>query len=155
MMRRIVLLSSVTALAAFGQKYDGPRPTRSDLPYIRHADHLVATEAVAAKEEHKKNETIYIMEGANSTAKTPLAMPVFVLLADKLTPERLGLYRLESKGGHREVVFDAKKPPEAIRIEVKHLDGKLYLLAVGDGLDPGEYALSAEGSNQAFCFQVF
>jgi hypothetical protein len=155
MLRRILLLSSAALLAAFGQKYDGPRPPKPDLPYIKHADHLVATEAVMAKEEKRTNETVYTMEGANSSTKTPLALPVFLILSDKLDPDRFGLYRLESKDGHREVVFNDKKQPEAIRIQVKRLEGNLYRIEVGDGLDPGEYALSPEGSNRAFCFQIF
>jgi hypothetical protein len=32
---------------------------------------------------------------------------------------------------------------------------KLYRLEVEESLEPGEYALSPEGSNQVFCFQVF
>jgi hypothetical protein len=155
MMRRILLLSSAAMLAAFGQKYDGPRPPKPDLPYIKHADHLVATEAVTSKAEKKNIETVYTMEGASSSARTPLPLPVFLVLADKLMPERFGLYRLEVKDGHREVSFTANKEPQAIRIEVKRLDGKLYWIEVGDSLDPGEYALSPEGTNQAFCFQVF
>jgi hypothetical protein len=155
MNRRIILLAYAVTAAAFGQKYDGPRPTQSDLPYIKHADHLVPTEAVASKEAKKGSTTIYTMAGANSNAKTPLPMPVFLLLADKINPDRLGLYRLESKNGQREIVFDTRKAPEPIPIVVKHLDGKLYWIEVRDGLDPGEYALSPEGSNQSFCFQVF
>jgi len=155
MVRRILLLLSAALVAAFAQKYAGPRPQKPDLPYIKHADHLVVTEAVTAKEDKKKNQTVYVVDGAESSAKTPLAMPVFLLLADKLNPDRLGLYKLESKDGHRELVLSADRRAEAIRIEVKHLDGNLYWIEVGDGLDPGEYALSPEGSNQAFCFQVF
>jgi hypothetical protein len=155
MMRRILLLSSAAVLAAFGQKYDGPRPSKPDLPYIKHADHLVATEAVTPKAEKKNTETVYTMVGGSSSAKTPLALPVFLVLTDKLVPERLGLYRLQVKDGHRELALTGNKEPEAIRIEVKRLDGKLYWIEVGDSLDPGEYALSPEGSTQAFCFQVF
>ena len=155
MMRRTLLLMSAVMLWAFAQKYTGPRPEKPDLPYIKHADHLIATEPVTAKEERKKNQTVYIVDGAASSAKTPLAIPIFLLLADKLNPDRLGLYRLESKEGHREIVFTAGKQPEAIRIEVKRLEGNLYWIEAGDGLDPGEYALSPEGSTQTFCFQVF
>ena len=155
MMRRILLFVSAATLAAFAQKYNGPRPDKPDLIYIKHADHLVATEVVTAREEKKKNETIYDIDGANSSARTPLVLPVFLLLADKLNPDRLGLYRLESKGGHREVCLSTGKAAGAIRLEVKHLDGNLYWIEVDDTLDPGEYALSPEGSNQAFCFEVF
>ena len=91
MMRRILLLVSAATLAAFAQKYNGPRPDKPDLIYIKHADHLVATEVVTAREEKKKNETIYDIDGANSSARTPLVLPVFLLLADKLNPDRLGL----------------------------------------------------------------
>ena len=90
MMRRILVLSSAAMLAAFGQKYTGPRPPQPDLPYIKHADHLVPTESVIAKEEKKKNQSIFTMEGASSSARTPLALPVFLLLADKLAPDHFG-----------------------------------------------------------------
>ena len=155
MMRRIWLFSSAALLAAFAQKYSGPRPEKPDLPYIKHADHLVATEAATAKQSASKNQTLYVIEGANSPAKTPLALPVFLLLADKLDPQRLGLYRLETKENHRDMTVAANERPEAIRLEVKRLDGNVYWIEVGDGLDPGEYALIPEGSAQAFCFAVF
>ena len=154
-MRRILLLSSAAMLAAFAQKYSGPRPEKPDLPYIKHADHLVATEVVTAREEKRKDQTVYIMDGAASTARTPLPIPVFLLLTDKLNPDRLGLYRLEVKEGHREVVLSARQQSAVIRLEVKRLDGNLYWIEAGDTLDPGEYALSPEGSKQAFCFEVF
>ncbi len=155
MMRRILLLLSAVALAAFAQKYTGPRPPQPDLLYIKHADHLVATEAVTAKEEKRTDETIYILDGASSSARTPLALPVFLLLANKLNPDSLGLYRLETREGHREVTLTAKQKAAGILLEVKHLDGNLYWIETGDSLDPGEYAISPEGSTQAFCFTVF
>ena len=43
-----------------------------------------------------------------------------------------------------------------IRVELICLNiEKLYRLEVEESLEPGEYALSAEGSNQVFCFQVY
>jgi hypothetical protein len=154
-MRRIWLFLSAALVAAFAQKYTGPRPDKPDLIYIKHGDRLVATEAVTAKQEKKKDQTFYTVEGANSSTKTPLALPVFLLLADKLNPNRLGLYRMDSSEGHRAVVLGVGQSSEAIRLEIKRLDGNLYWIEVGDGLEPGEYAISPEGSNQAFCFQVF
>jgi len=153
-MRRMILLLSAAALAAFGQKYDGPRPAKADLPYLKHASNLLPTEAVLAREEKKKSDTIYTVEGANSSVRTPLAAPIFLFLADKLAPDALGLYRFESKEGRRRIVFGSK-PPEPIRLDVKRLEGNLYRIEVGESLEPGEYALSPEGSNQVFCFQVF
>ena len=76
--------------------------------------------------------------------------------ADKVEAARLALYKLESRNGRREIVFSPKKQPKAIRVELTPLNAdKLYRLEVEESLEPGEYALSAEGSNQVFCFQVF
>jgi|SRR5689334_3039774 hypothetical protein len=156
MMRRIVLLLSAAALVAFAQKYDGPRPPKSDLPYLKHASELVPTEAGQAKEEKQKKEDIlYVVEGAASSARTPLASPIFLIVADKITPDRLGLYKLEVKNGHREILFGPKKSPKPIRIEVSRLSGNLFKIEVEESLEPGEYSLSPADSNQVFCFQVY
>src|SRR3954462_5880680 len=155
MFRRIAPLLLAASLAAFAQKYDGPVPAKADLPYLKHASELVATEATQAKEEKKKDDVTYIVEGAASSAKTPLASPIFIFKADKISPEKFGLYKLTVKGGHREITIGPKKQPVPIRIEVSRLDKGLYRIEVGDSLEPGEYSLSPEGSNQVFCFQVF
>src|ERR1039457_5001795 len=105
MLRRFLLLAFAVVRTATAQKYAGPRPPKADLPYLKHADNLVPTEAVEAKEEKKKDDTLYIVEGANSSAKTPLASPIFLLLAANRLPERLQLYKLDSKSGHREILF--------------------------------------------------
>jgi hypothetical protein len=156
MIRRILpLLLAVAFAAPAQQKYSGPRPAKPDLPYLKHAENLVPTEAGTATEEKKKDDILYAVEGAASTAKTPLASPIFLFEADKLNPDRLGLYRLEVRNGHREILFGPKKQPKAIRIEVNRVADKLYRIEVGDSLEAGEYSLSPEGSNQVFCFQVF
>ena len=95
------------------------------------------------------------MEGAASSTRTPLASPIFLMIADKLVPDRLGLYKLEVKSGHREILFGAKKSPKPIRIEVSKLSGNLYKIEVDESLEPGEYSLSPSDSNQVFCFQVY
>jgi hypothetical protein len=154
MIRRILPLLVFT-VAASAQKYSGPRPSQPDLPYLKHAENLVATEASEAKEEKQKNGTLYVIRGANSPARTPLASPIFLFQADKVVPEKLGLYRLEVKGGNREIFIGAKKQPKPIAIEVTRLDGNLYKIEVSDSLTAGEYSLSPEGSNQVFCFAVY
>jgi hypothetical protein len=155
MLRRILLLAFAVVLTATAQKYAGPRPPKADLPYLKHADNLIPTEAVEAKEEKKRDDILYVVEGANSSAKTPLASPIFLLQATKLIPERLQLFKLDAKSDHREILFSPKHPPKAIRVEVTRLDSGLYRLEVNESLEPGEYSLSPEGSNQVFCFQVF
>lgn len=156
MLRRLILLSLAVAVCATAQKYDGPKPPKPDLPYLKHADNLIPTESVMAKEEKKKDDTTYIVDGAASSAKTPLAAPTFLMQAGSLTPSRLQLFKLEVKGGHRQLYFPAKKPPQAIRIVVTRLSSEgIWKIEVDESLEPGEYSLSPEGTNQAFCFQVF
>ena len=155
MLRRLAPLLLALALSAAAQKYDGPRPPKPDLPYLKHASTLVPTEAGQAKEQKQKNDTLYVVEGASSPARTPLASPIFLFQADRIVPDKLGLYKLEVKNGHREILFAARKPPKPILIEVTPLDGNLYKIEVSTSLEPGEYSLSPEGSNQVFCFAVF
>ena len=156
MLGRILWLSLAAAFAATAQKYDGLRPPKPDLPYLKHADTLIPTEAVMAKEEKKKDDTTYVIDGASSTAKTPLASPIFLMQAGKVAPDKMALYKLEINDGRREIVFPARKPPQAIRIVVTRLssDG-LWKVEVDESLEPGEYSLSPEGFARMFCFQVF
>jgi hypothetical protein len=152
---RIALLFAV-AVAASAQKYAGPMPAKADLPYLKHAENLVATEAAEAKEEKgKKDEITYVVSGAASSARTPLASPVFLLQTEKLAAASLALYRLESKNGRREIMFGPKKQPKAIRMEATRVGDRLYRLEVEESLEPGEYSISPEGSNLVFCFQVY
>lgn len=160
MLRRILPLLFAVACAAFAQapKYDGPRPPKPDVPYLKHADSLLATEVGEAKEEKRKDDILYTVDGASSPAKTPLASPIFLIQADKLQPDKLTLFKLESKNGHRELLVSSKKKNGAqpIRIEVKRLGSdNLYSIEVDDSLQNGEYSLSPDGSNQVFCFQVY
>ncbi len=151
----LLLLAALTA-AAQG-KYSGPRPPKPDVPYIKHADNLVAIEPAEAKEEkQKKDDILYIISGATASAKTPLASPIFLLQADKLNPDRLGLYKLDVKNGRREILFGPKRQPRSFRMEVTRIaSDNLYRLEVSESLEPGEYSLSPEGSNQVFCFAVY
>ena len=150
----IVLLCAVPL---FAQKYSGPRPPKPDLPYLVHADNLLPAESTEVKEENRKNEVTYVITGANSTARTPLSSPVLLILADQIQPEKLQLYKLESKSGQREVIFTRKKKQvaRAIRLDVTRVDDNLYRIEVDETLENGEYSLTPEGSNQVFCFQVY
>src|ERR1035438_9976740 len=77
----IVLLCAWPLLA---QKYTGPRPAKPDLPYLMHADNLIPAESAEAKQEDRKGEVTYLIPGANSTVRTPLASPAFLILTDQL-----------------------------------------------------------------------
>jgi hypothetical protein len=150
----ILLLCTLTLPA---QKYNGPRPEKPDLPYLVHANNLVPTESTEAKEEDRKGETIYVIPGAASSARTPLASPVFLILSNQIQPEKLQLYRLESKAGQREVLFSKRKKQvaRAIPLNVSRVEDNLYRIEVDETLENGEYSLTPEGSNQVFCFQVY
>ena len=155
MVLRILPLFAAAVLAASAQKYTGPVPPKPDLPYLKHASDLLPTEVTEAKEEKKKDDTTYVVVGANSPVKTPLASPIFLIQADKLIPDRIGLYKLEIKNGHREVTASPKKPLKGIRTVVTKLTGNVYKIEVDESLEPGEYSLSPDGANQVFCFAVF
>ncbi len=154
---RCLALCLAAACAAIGQTYTGPVPPQSDVPYLKHAENLVPTEVQQAKEEKgKKDDLTYVIAGAVSSARTPLASPIFLLQTDKLAAAKLSLYKLEARNGRREITFSPKKQPKTIRVDLTRLNtDKLYRIEVEESLEPGEYALSPEGSNQVFCFQVY
>ena len=153
-----ILLLCAAGLAAM-QKYTGPRPPKADLPYLLHADNLVATEASEATEEPVKKDILYVVKGPNSPAKTPLASPILLMRADKLDAGKLELYRLDSRNGRREILFRSnKKNQRPIRLDVTRVGAaadNLYRIEVDESLDAGEYSLTWEGSNQVFCFAVY
>lgn len=141
----------------FGADYNGPRPPKPDVPYLLHANNLLETEAVEARQEQKKDDITYIIEGAGSPVKTPMAEPVFIIDTSKLNPERLELYRLETKNGRREITLNEKKRkgPRPIRTVVTRVAEHLYRIEASASLENGEYSLSPMDSNTAFCFQVY
>lgn len=159
MLTRTLLPALLVASAALAQpKYSGPRPPKPDLPYLVHADNLVPTEAGEAREQKgKKEEITYIVSGANSPVKTPLASPIFLFESQEVSADKLRLYKLESKNGQRQVSFSPKKKQSAqpILVDLKPLGPSLYRLEVEGTLQPGEYVLSPEESNKVFCFAVF
>ena len=156
-MLRPLLVVLVTALVLFGQKYTGPQPEKADLPYLIHADVLVATEATEAKEEQRKDDTLFVVEGATSSAATPLASPAFLIRTDQLVADKLEVYKLESKNGRREILFTHKKKQVArpVQCTASRVGDDLYKLEVDESLPKGEYSITPNGSNQVFCFRVY
>jgi hypothetical protein len=150
----IVLLCAWPLLA---EKYAGPRPAKADLPYLMHADNLIPTESAEAKQEERKNEVTYAIPGANSAVRTPLASPAFLILTDQIQADRLQLFKLQSKGGQREVLLTRRKKlvAHAIRLNVTRLDENLFKIEVDEILENGEYSLSPADSNLVFCFQIY
>jgi hypothetical protein len=157
---RILLIAVACLSAAWAQKYEGPKPGTPDLPYLRHAMQLVPLEVGEAREEKRKEGTAYVSAGAASSARTPMAEPIFIFESKSLPAEKLTLYKLEVKGNTREVFFfdNPKKRKDStrpLRLMVTRLAPGLSKLEANETLFPGEYALTPEGSNQVFLFQVF
>jgi hypothetical protein len=154
----LLLAAWIVPAAIAAEKYTGPRPPKPDMLYLVHADNLVATEAAEAKQESgKKDETVYTMPGANSSARTPLAEPIFLIESDKILPERLELYRWDVKNGHRELLVKSGKRggSRPLHLSVTKLDGRLYRVEASEPLTDGQYSVSPNDSNHVFCFEVF
>lgn len=157
-MLRALAFALICSGLLFGQqKYTGPKPEKADLPYLVHADNLVATEAGEAKEEDRKGDHIAIIAGATSPAATPLTSPIFIIRADKINPDQLEIYKLEVKNGQREVVLAHKGKPAAKPIisNVTKVGDDLYKLEVEQDLPVGEYSISPRDSELVFCFRVY
>jgi len=152
--RWILPLVALSAICAQTPKSADPRPPKTDIPYLKHAENLVETEAVEIKEEKQASDTLYTIAGESSPSKTPLPLPIFLLQAEKIDPLRLQMYRLTPAEGHRQITASGKKSADPIHVSVVRVSPGLFRLEVSDSLDSGEYMLSVGGSNQAFCFGV-
>ena len=158
-MRRFTICLCLASAALFAaEKYDGPRPEKPDIPYLKHASKLIPLEVGEMKEEAtKKDETTMAMSGATSPTRTPLAEPIFLFNSERLDPMRLELYKIENKNGRREIKFK-KKGANGLRpfkIMINPLGGKLYRIDVNETLENGQYCFSPSGDNRVFCFEVF
>jgi len=156
-MRSIVFFLAVMSLGA-AEKYTGPKPEKADIPYLVHADTLVETEAVEAREETRKDATVAVVPGAAARARTPLPEPIFIIRTEKLVPEKLAAYKMEVRNGNREVVISGKKQrnaPKMIYLNATRLGDNLWKVEVDQNLENGQYTLSPEGSNQTFSFEVY
>jgi hypothetical protein len=152
-----LLLSGVFAalpIPTWAADYNGPRPSRPDIPYLVHADNLIPTEAGEAKNE--KGDT-YSVNGTSSSARTPLAEPIFLLQSDRLSPESIELYRFEIKNGHRETTVSSRRRGNArpLHLQVTKLERGLYRIEAAETLENGEYCLTPSGSSRVFCFEVY
>jgi hypothetical protein len=158
-MRYQIAFAFLIAAALFAaEKYTGPTPPMPDIPYLVHASNLIATEVAQARQENHKDDSKFAIAGASSSARTPLAEPVFLIDARQISPESFELYRLDVKGGNREVSVNSSRRrggSHALHLAVKQLSGHLYRVEVDEPLENGEYALSPNGDNRAFCFEIY
>jgi hypothetical protein len=156
MFSKFALASGLLALSVFAaEKYNGPVPPKPDVPYLLHASTLVPTEVADAREEGKNDEK-FVISGASSPARTPLAEPIFLIDARQLSPENFQLYRLDVKGRNREVMLgSSRRGSQPLHLAVRQLSGHLYRVEADQPLENGEYVLSPNGDNRAFCFEIY
>jgi len=135
----------------------GPKPEKKDVPYLVHTNSLVETEIIKPGAAEAAAGTVYSVPGESSPARTPLALPVFLLDASGIQPQTPRLIRLTSKAGHREAIVLKKPDPNdaQILLTVTNLGAGLYRFEVVNEIENGEYALIAPGSPLLFCFTVF
>jgi|SRR5579862_940557 hypothetical protein len=157
MARESLLLLAAIVLLSAAEKYTGPVPPKPDIPYLLHGSTLLETETGQVREESRKNDTNYVVTGASSPARTPLAEPIFIIDAQKSSPERFELYRMDVKGGNREVSFSGRRRGgnRALHLAVTPLGGHLYRIEADEPLENGQYTLSPSGDNRAFCFEIY
>jgi hypothetical protein len=140
-----------------GMEYAGPRPPRKDTVYLVQADQLVATEVTVARKQSTAGDITYIVPGERSTARTPLASLTLMIEAENLSADKLRLFRLDIRDGHRELRFHYKNKGGAfpLRADISNIAEGIYRIDVLDSLSAGEYVLSPDGANDVFCFEVF
>ncbi len=146
----------IAASVAAADKYTGPVPPKPDIPYLLHASALVETEVANAQQGKKADQ--YTISGATSPARTPLAEPIFIIDARNIQPDTFELYRLDVKGGNREVSLGSNRKrggSRALHLAVKPLGGHLFRVEVDEALENGEYALSPANDNRAYCFEIY
>lgn len=154
-MKQFAVALALTPLL-LAQKYTGPVPEKPDVPFLLHASSLLEVEQGQATQETRKDDEVFAVTGAASRVRTPVPEPIFLFLSEKLQP-KLDLYRFETKTGRREVVVsrNRRKGSRPLRVNITRVSDRLYRIEAGEILEPGEYALTPEGSNKVFCFSVF
>jgi hypothetical protein len=161
MTRRTFLASSPLLLrvALAQDKYSGPRPAKKDVPYLVHGEKLVMTEVQSASQSRSKEGQLFFVPGTTSPARTPLAEPIFLFSPDRFKVEQLGLFHFDVRNERREIVMSGKhkKQDEGLvsHLNIRRIDENLFRIEVSEMLNPGEYSLSPEGDNTAFCFTVY
>jgi hypothetical protein len=155
----VVAVFSLIVVPSFAaEKYNGPCLFKPDVPYLMHADNLLATEGGMASTETRKDATYALIDGTTSPAKTPLAEPIFIIQTDKLQADKFEAYKLDVKNGKREVLINHKKPKNVARpvyLSIIRLDEKLYRIEVDEPLENGEYTLTPQGSDATFSFTIY
>ena len=129
---RILGLVLLGVMTVWGQtkKYDGPRPPKADVPYLLEAGRLTEIESTDAQQKDEKDAVQYTIPGATSPTRTPSPEPIFLFKSDRINPERLSLYRMDSKSGNRTITISTgkrgKNAQKPVFLMVNRLETGLY-----------------------------
>ena len=156
--KTLCLLLLSAAWMRCDEKYSGPVPPKPDLPYLLQVKKLSEVEIGKARQERRKDDTVSIIAGPGSSARTPLPEPIFILDARELEPQKIELFHLEVKDGNREVSLPSKDHTGAsqpLHLRITPLGEHLYKIEASEMLEAGEYALAPTGDNRIFCFEIY
>jgi hypothetical protein len=162
MNRRALLkwLAALVAAGAVAQKKDSqPKPPRTDLPYLLQADKLLPTDITTAT--RSKDDQVITLNGATSTARTPLPEPIFLFSSGQISASQFELFHFQISNGHREWKKggqerpDNDAPEDTIRLTLRPVQQNVTRIEAAEMLAPGEYALIPRGQTTAFCFTVY
>ena len=154
-------LALLSAAATAQQKDAAVKPPKTDLPYLLEAGKLIPTDAKpATRSDSKDNQTITV-SGVTSSARTPLPEPVFLFSPGQINPDQFELIHFQIVNGRRQWTkgqhehLNEDEPEEILRLTLRPLSENVIRIEAAQMLNPGEYALIAQGQNTAFCFTVF
>ena len=152
----VILLAQAPVYGQSSLSSAPSEPPKVDVPYLIHANNLVETEQSRAVEQSSKKEQTYHVPGATSGVLTPMAGPEFLLKVENLDPDRLQLYRFESRNGQREILIRKKKKivAKAYYTSTTRVSPGVFRIRADQFLENGEYCLTPSGSDAVFCFTV-
>ncbi len=152
----VILLAQAAVYGQSSLSSAPSEPPKADVPYLIHANNLIETEQSEAVEQSSKKEQTYYVPGATSGVVTPMAGPEFLLKVENLDPDRLKLYRFESRNGRREILIRKKKKivAKARYTSTTSVSPGVFRIRTDQFLENGEYCLTPSGSDVVFCFTV-
>lgn len=164
-MNRRALLKTLSALVPAivhaQQKEAGPKPPKKDLPYLLEAQKLIPTDTQLASRSSSKDDQTITVSGATSSARTPLPEPIFLFSPGQISATQFELIHFQVANGRRQWIKGKRErsadeePEEILRLTLRPISDGVIRIEAAEMLNPGEYALIAQGQNTAFCFTVF
>jgi hypothetical protein len=142
------------------QKSRGPKPVKTDLPYLLQAEKLIATETQQVTRSGEKDDAAITVNGTTSPARTPLPEPIFLFSPGQINASDFELIQFQISKGKRQwnkaqPSNSGDEPEQILRLTLRPVEEGVVRIEAATMLNPGEYALLPRGKNVAFCFTVF